>query len=629
MRRQSFIFIILGTLFLLPASATVTLQSAEGWLETAWVEWTNYDLATSYNVYVSEASKEAWKKIDSELVRDYGTYGRADALGLKAGSYRLKVVPVDGSKELADEAAVTDVLAVEAHDRTGYAHYGRPESGWLEGVGAYKNDGTLKDDCIVLYVTANNAKKISVTWPYTAGNEKTYTGLSGIVEGYRKCTVAGGLKKPLCIRIIGLVKSGDMDRVSGVGLQIKSDNIGELPLTLEGVGKDATIHSFGIGISGCSGVEVRNLGIMLYNDDGISVSSNGNHLWLHNNDIFYGSTGSDADQVKGDGAIDIKQSQYNTVSYTHFFDCGKCSLLDAGAKYDNWVDQLTYHHNWFDHSDQRNPRCRNGRMFHIYNNYYDGNALYGVGMACGASALVENNYFRNCQYPVIASAQGTDKYLVANKLIENSELAKKGLLSGENGGICKWYNNIVVNAHSMHTQKEDYQYSFDVYEVESRDEQIPSTVVTLKDGTGYSNFDTAGDNFYASNPDNPADVPAIVTGQYGAGRCQKGDFKWQFDNSVQDETEELCAALKQDMTDYKSTLVGFYGEKVKNGGGNGNTGGDKEKNEDYVPSYVTTAIAKAGKGKAKTVDAEYSVGGRRVNDSYKGVVISRNKRIIR
>ena len=30
-------------------------------------------------------------------------------------------------------------------------------------------------------------------------------------------------------------------------------------------------------------------------------------------------------------------------------------------------------------------------------------------------------------------------------------------------------------------------------------------------------------------------VVAHVTGQYGAGRCQKGDFSWTFDNAAEDD----------------------------------------------------------------------------------------------
>lgn len=167
----------------LTAAAEVEVRSAEGWLESAWAEWNLLPEASAYNVYVSESGSSSWSRLDNELIRDYGTYGRADALGLKAGSYSLRIVPIIYGSEVESEAAVIDNLEVKAHDRTGYAHFGRDTHGLYEGVGAYKNDGTLKDDAIVLYVTADNAKSITVTWPYTETSFKTYTGFYSIVEG--------------------------------------------------------------------------------------------------------------------------------------------------------------------------------------------------------------------------------------------------------------------------------------------------------------------------------------------------------------------------------------------------------------------------------------------------------------
>ena len=635
------------TLFLfisLYVKASISIIDAQGWLETAWVKWQlpqgNSELR--YNIYVSEADKDSWTKLDDELVRNYGTYGRADALGLKAGSYQLKVVQVINGVESAEETVVSSSLEVRAHDRTGFAHMNRDTEDIFEGVGAYRNDGTLKDNAIVIYVTANNAKTITQDLQYYESDKKniykSYTGIGRILEGYRKCWARGkskGFTLPaLDVRIIGLLTRDDMDYLNGAGLQIKGENDAkELPITIEGVGSDATIHGFGFSVSQVSGVEIRNLGIMLYNDDGISVTSYGKHLWLHNNDIFYGSTGKDEDQVKGDGAIDIKLSQYCTVSYNHFFDCGKCSLLDAGEKTEDWDDQITYHHNWFDHSDERNPRCRNGRMFHVYNNYFDGNGLYGIGMACGSSTFAECNYFRNCQFPVINSAQGTDKQMLVEKQIANVEISNKGYLSGEKGGVTKWWNNIVKNARSLYTQNTAVKsYSFDVYEVESRDEVVPSSIKTLKGGTSYSNFDTSA-SFYSCTPDAPEDVPAVVMSKYGAGRCEQGDFKWQFDNSVQDENEKLIVDLKNDLAAYLSTLVGYFGTDIKNGGGTGNSGGDVEKNEDYVPSYLSgsTVIPSVAYGIGISTDKWHSIDGTTLRNApvSRGVYIRNGKKVVK
>ncbi len=593
----------------IPSKAEVRIKSAAGWLETAWAEWELLPGASSYNVYVSGTDNGTWTRLDNELVRNYGTYGRADAPGLRAGTYSLKVVPVINGTEADGEASVAGNLQVKPHDRTGYAHFGRDNSGLYEGVGAYKNDGTLKDNAMVIYITAANAKTVSVTLPYTETSTKTYTGFYGIIEGYRKCLYAGGMKRPLVIRLIGTVTADDMDKTRfGQGLDIKGEKeYTEFPFTLEGIGNDATIYGFGVQFSQVTGAEMRNIGIILCKDDGIELNKYNSHVWLHNLDLFYGQVGSDADQVKGDGAIDIKYSSYCTVAYNHFFDNGKCCLIDPSKTYGNETpaDFLTYHHNWFDHADSRLPRCRHGKAFHVYNNYYDGNGEYGVGLASNACAFVEANYFRNCRYPIINSGQGTDKNLV------DAKQSKKGLLSGEDGGVCKFWNNHVEGAKSFFTQKDTYGSNlYDAYLVNSRNEKIPESVKALKaelvkTPTTYSNFDTSPDMIYFSTPDSPEDIPAIVTGEYGAGRCQKGDFTWTFDNATEDANKDVIPRLKTALTNYRSSLLGFFGGTTTGMSLiNGNTGGKDA-------SALT-----------------HDLGGRRVNGTTKGIIISNRRKYI-
>ena len=77
-----------------PASAAITKEY--GWFESAAVEWEAVSGATDYNVYVKPAGG-TYTKLDKELVRKYADFYRADALGLKAGSYQMKVVPVISS----------------------------------------------------------------------------------------------------------------------------------------------------------------------------------------------------------------------------------------------------------------------------------------------------------------------------------------------------------------------------------------------------------------------------------------------------------------------------------------------------------------------------------------------------
>jgi len=564
--RNLFVTLTLTVVCNMQASATVSLKASEGWLETAWVEWTNMSGAQAYNVYVSPAGQNSWTKLDKELVRNYGSYGRADAVGLKAGNYQLKVVPLSSNgSEMSGDASTTGSLEVRAHNRQGYAHYGRPTSGWTEGVGAYKNDGTLKDNAIVLYITSQTAKSVTVTWQKTSTSGKvsdiTYTGIQDILDGYRKCTYSGALSQPLCIRVIGTVKFSDLDdSMSSQGLMVKAEApVTELPLTIEGIGNDATFYNFGMQVSNCVGTEIRNLGIMLCIDDGIEISRENSHIWVHNMDMFYGAGGS-GDKVKGDGAVDTKASTYCTIAGNHYFDCGKCCLIDAKAALEsntkiNYADYLTYCDNWFDHADQRLPRCRHGHAIHVYNNYYDGNGLYGIGMASASCVFAENNWFRNCRYPIVSSAQGSDLWHVAE--LKQQGTKSKGVMSGEAGGLCKAYNNHIEGAKSYFSQNTATTYGLDAYEVSSRSEQVPSTITATNGGATYSNFDTNGE-LYDCTPVATENVVAHVTGQYGAGRCQKGDFSWTFDNAAEDDNKEIIPELKSALQSYKSSFVGFY-----------------------------------------------------------------------
>jgi pectate lyase len=101
---------------------------------------------------------------------------------------------------------------------------------------------------------------------------------------------------------------------------------------------------------------------------------------------------------------------------------------------------VTYHSQWYDHSDSRHPRVR-FYSAHVYNNYYDGISKYGVGATEGSSVFVEGNYFRNCKYPMLISMQGSD---VFNETKNANDYSDMPTFSKENGGIIKAFNNYVT-----------------------------------------------------------------------------------------------------------------------------------------------------------------------------------------
>lgn len=523
-------------------AGVIQITEAKGWQESAYLKWAPFEGASSYNVYVDD------KKIDAQLVRQYKSYYRADVLGLKEGTYSVKVVPVNAEgKEIAGANTASN-LVVKSYNREGFAHFK------YAGVGAYNNDGTLKAGAKVLYITAKTAKTVSTT--VNTGKLETITGLQSIIDAYSK----GKDKTPIAFRIIGKVNLSDLDHISSSaeGLQIKG---AMMNMTFEGVGDDATVYGFGFLLREAESVEFRNFAIMRCLDDAMSLDTKNSHVWIHNMDLFYGKKGGAADQAKGDGTVDIKgDSKYVTVAYNRFWDNGKASM--CGMKSETGENWITYHHNWFDHSDSRMARVRTMSV-HMYNNYYQHNDVYGIGATSGSSIFMESNYFDAVKRPIMSSLQGTDAM-------------GDGTFSGEKGGLIKAYGNVFANkpANFSYIPYAENNTSFDAYEVSNPSEQVPTSVKTLVGGTSYDNFDTNPSLMYAYTADKAEDVPSIVEGFYGAGRLNHGDI----DFVIPDETvvtnghQQPWPALASILDAYTSGVVKVFGESNAAGEG-GSTGG--------------------------------------------------------
>ena len=580
-------------------AGVIQITEAKGWQESAYLKWAPFEGASSYNVYVDD------KKIDAQLIRQYASYYRADVLGLKAGTYSVKVVPVNAEGTEIIGANTASNLVVKSFNREGFAHFK------YDGVGAYNNDGTLKAGAKVLYITAKTAKTVSTT--VNTGKSETITGLQSIIDAYSK----GKDKTPIAFRIIGKVSLSDLDHISSSaeGLQVKGATMN---MTFEGVGDDATVYGFGFLLREAVSVEFRNFAIMHCLDDAMSLDTKNSNVWIHNMDLFYGKKGSAADQAKGDGTVDIKgDSKYVTVAYNRFWDNGKASMCGMTSESgENWI---TYHHNWFDHSDSRMARVRTMSV-HMYNNYYQHNDVYGIGATKGSSVFMESNYFDAVKRPIMSSKQGTDAM-------------GDGTFSGENGGLIKAYGNVFANKpdNFSYITYANNNTSFDAYEVSAPSEQVPSSVKTLVGGTSYNNFDTNSSLMYAYAADKAEDVPAIVEGFYGAGRLNHGDI----DFVIPDETvvtnghQQPWPALASILDAYTSGVVKVFGESYATGeggsteggetGGSGSASGEGGSTVTPIEGTVTCSFTVNGKeavpsnsafvltGSAKNVKAEETV----------------------
>jgi pectate lyase len=203
----------------------------------------------------------------------------------------------------------------------------------------------------------------------------------------------------LVVRVSGTIAlpTGDSDGMHAVA----SDK------TIVGLGDDASLTGGGLTIGlpvdedvtspppdAVHNVVIRNLSISGATDDLVNVQMFSHHIWIDHNDLAEGY----------DGLIDIKRgSDYITVSWNHTHDHAKNMPLghddDNGAQ-DIRRLRVTYHHNWYDETPQRNPRVRFGEPVHVYSNYYLNNSDTGPACRVDAGCLIEANCFEDVEEPM-------------------------------------------------------------------------------------------------------------------------------------------------------------------------------------------------------------------------------------
>ncbi len=524
--------------FVQSTAQTVTITESKGWLETAYIKWDPVDGVDSYNVYYTGGGLTD-QIIDTQLIRSYGSYFRADIVGLAPGNYTIKIVPVIGGEE--STPTESNPINVLPYDRNGFAHSNE------RVPGAYNLNGTLKDNAVVLYITENTKNTVSLN--VVGANSNPCIGLQTILDGFKK----GQDNRPLAVRLIGNIT--DLDFMLNGDIVIENNNNINGSITFEGIGSDAVANGWGVRIKKGSNIEVRNLGFMLTDaneGDNLGLQQDNDHVWVHHCDMFYGAPGSASDQAKGDGALDVKRSTFVTISYNHFWDTGKSNLLGLSENTTNGL-YVTYHHNWYDHSDSRHPRVR-FYSAHIYNNYFDGISKYGAGSTEGSSLFLEGNYFRNCKYPMLTSRQGTDIFG-----------GSTGTFSGEDGGTIKAFDNhIIGETRFVAYDPVNYPVQFDAYLATTRDEIVLTSITSNQGGNTYNNFDTDPALYVNTlTIDSPIEARDKVI-EY-SGRVSGGDINWTFNNAVDDTDSGVNQGLLAVLTSYTPSLVAVQGDTTSAG----------------------------------------------------------------
>ncbi len=422
---------------------------------------------------------EKYQVLDKELIRKINdTEVRFDIVGLKSGIYDINITTSD-SKVLKMSS-----IEISSYDRSGYAHFKADQA-----VGGYNNDGSVKDNAVIVYVNDENKNTVTAT---IGGKE--CVGIAEILHNQSNSSV------PLIIRIVGRVnaatwkqikytKSGSTNltedkivdqngvqlpkqnmteeeivsgnhnqldtskytKLNGLSNRIKyskgeydsyynmMDVVNAKNVTVEGIGDDAMIFQWGFTWKNCSYIEIRNLTFDDYTEDACSFEGPDDsatlegfttgHIWIHNNNfnegINYWDVCPEQDKLDGDGATDFKKNAYITISYNHYYKNHKTGLVGGGDAQKTAC--LTFHHNFYDQCSMRLPLARQANM-HMYNNYYFKTSTTSLSIRAGAYAFVEGCYFEGGNNPIEVKTGDGKKGVV--KSYKNVFSSTKGSKAG-------------------------------------------------------------------------------------------------------------------------------------------------------------------------------------------------------
>ena len=433
--------------------AATSFSTAGGWFETLYAEWSGNKSDVTGVSYSGTASGSLTGDDLTYLVRQDGSNVRVDIPGLKAGTYNLTVTTKSGN-------ITKDNIKVYEYDRSGYAHYDAHKEG-VTGIGAYNDDGTLKSNAIVVYVTEENKNTVQLpgytgdSYPAGIGNILNYKSedANGVTGG-GKIDIVQQLRAegiPLDVRFVGTVRGGDSntsnnppaENIKGLtgyntttnggtkgdnGMMIrvyKSSNV-----TFEGIGTDATFDGWGVQIISqtgfvSQGFEFRNLNFTNTPEDAIGLEGTASlssspqskewlnssctpikFSWVHNNTFHQGfcKNPAESDKAEGDGSCDWKRGYGYTMAYNHYINNHKTNLIGSSSSSIQYDASL--HHNWYEKVESRQPLSRQANI-HIYNTYFDGATSYAISPRAHAYIFSEGNYFGACKNPVDSAKEGS------------------------------------------------------------------------------------------------------------------------------------------------------------------------------------------------------------------------------
>ena len=168
----------------LPADM-IYVKSFKGLNEQIYISLMSED-GFDYRVYYKNIGDSDYSLLDENLMISSGDKLECFVLGITSGNYQVKI---EAERDGKVATKILEDISVAAQDRSGYAHFGSSE-----GVGAYNNDGTLKEGTKIVYVTNENKNTVTLE---IDGTE--YVGLVNILQAQYKSDT------PMLVRVIGKI----------------------------------------------------------------------------------------------------------------------------------------------------------------------------------------------------------------------------------------------------------------------------------------------------------------------------------------------------------------------------------------------------------------------------------------
>lgn len=577
----------------------------------------------------------SWTTLDSDLIREESDSYRFDILGLEAGKYNVKVNGTFDGVEFNEES---NNITVTSDDRSGYAHFN-----YTDGVGAYNDDGTLKDNAVVVYVTDSNKNTVEANIGGT-----TYTGLSSILSNASSAY-------PLDIRIIGSVKTTQWNEISYNSTKQTYSLIKEQAASLGGNfntftaeeilenGWNSYSNDLAEGITTLEGLESK-----------VSYSSNGVHCattdttseeyysmafdtsWnmmkvSSKSNITVEGVGDDASifqwgfTFSNCNSIEVKNLTFNNYTEDAIgIEGGKSTYTN----YSNfWLHNNTFNlgvNNW-DFSDEKDKGDGDGATdfkyahnltisYCRYNNTHKTNLIGGGDSHLQYNITLHHNYYNQCASRLPLGRQAnmhfynnyyydcsTCQDIRANAFVLSESNyfyscsnPQKVTTSGYTGTTIKSYNDYLEECGTSQATV-----------VNSRDQQVEGGNCKPDGKTDYSNFDTNDSLFYYDSTNNVSDVerlddvselPTIIPSIAGAGITESKNPSSETSNYTLQVSGNTGSYTENETTYYAyraiGKLTGATEEEISNATINATVTGTSKSGNTYTYPYEITTVYK-------------------------------------